>query len=154
MLLVWLSRTVLVLFCVLSLVLLCSVGILFVGKYKRYLPKVVIICVVLFAALVVAYLLIYWDLMLGMNERSGDGLFLDIHPFDSMLVFSLNWHVPGMLVLIAAVLILTRKTKKSVPFWICLAAAAALICGFFVLAYHVYFNFFGQDLLSIDVWWL
>lgn len=150
----WLSITVLVLFCVLSLVLLCSVGILFVGKYRRYLPKAVMICVVLFAVLVVAYLLIYWSLMLWMNDPSRDGLFLDVHPFDTVLVFSLNWHVPGMLVLIAAALILTRKTKKSVAFWICLAGAAALICGFFVLAYHVYFNFFGQDSLSIDVWWL
>jgi len=150
----WFWRTVLVLFCILSLVLLCSLGMLFVGKYRGYLPKAVMICVVLFAVLVVADLLIYWDLMLAMNDPSRDGLFLDIHPFDFMLVFSLNWHVPGMLVLIAAVLILTRKTKKSVPFWICLAAAAALICGFLVLAYHVYFNFFGQDSLSIDVWWL
>lgn len=154
MLLVWLERLVLVLFCLPSLALLCSLGILFVGKYRRYLPKVVIICVVLFATLVVVYLFGCWALMFGMNDPSRDGLFLDVHPFDTMVLFSLNWHVPGMLVLIAAVLILTRKTKKSVAFWICLAAAAALICGLFVLAYHVYFNILGEDSLSIDVWWL
>ncbi len=114
----------------------------------------VIICVLLFAGLVVADLLIYWDLMVVMNTPSEDSFFLDMDPLPDYLLFSLNWHIPGILVLIAAELILTRKTKKSIAFWICLTSAVVLICGVFVLAYHVFFNILAQDWRSINVWWL
>ncbi len=139
-------RVAFVLFLALSAVLLGSVAILFTKNYKGYLPKVVMISVALFAALVFADLLIYWNLSTGDHW--------DMDPLPDLLLVSLNWHVPGMVLLIAAVLILTRKTKKSVLFWICLAGAVVLICGFFVLAYHVFFNILAQDLPSIDVWWL
>lgn len=142
----FLCRTALVLLFALLAVLLVSVAALFVKKYRRYLPKVFMIYFGLFAALVFVDLVIYWDISAGGHW--------DMDPLPDLLLDSLNLHVPGMVLLIAAVLILTRKTKKSVPFWICLACAVVLICGFFVLAYHVFFNNLAQDLSSIDVWWI
>lgn len=152
--LVFIFWTALVLIGVLSLVLLCSLLTLFIKTYRKYLTKAVMLSVGLFAALLVTDLLIYWDMVVTMNRPPEDGIFIDIIPFDSILTHSLNWHIPGMVVLIAGTLILTRRIKKSVFFWIGLGVAMVLICGFLVLAYDVLSNWLPREYLHLSVWWL
>ncbi|UCC23174.1 MAG: hypothetical protein JSW23_03725 [Planctomycetota bacterium] len=143
--------TAFVLIFVLLLVLLCSLAALFVKKYRRYLPKAVMICFVLFALLVAADFLMYRDFAAALNDPSA--FVLDIHPLDVLLMISLNWHIPGIIILIAGTLILTRKTKKSVLFWICIGGAALLMCGLFVMTYDVICDWCGQEFHSL-FWWI
>jgi len=147
-----LDRTAITLMYILSLVLLCSLLTLFVKAYRKYLTKAVMLAVGLFAALVVMDLLISWDIVVTLN-RPEKGILIDIRPFDFILVHSLNWHLLGMVVLITGTLILTRKTKKSFAFWIFLAAAAVLMCGFCIMAYYALKDY-PEEYLHSTIWWL
>ena len=151
--LLFLFIMVIVLMVGLSIAMLSFLIGMLINKYRKYLQTIVLIAVMLFAVLLIIDFFIYRSFISAIREPSGEGMLLDVHPFPSLMTFSLNWNVPFMIFMIFITLILTRNTKKNGCFWVALAISVLSVCGFFVLSHQVYSNFIGED-LHTAIWWL
>jgi hypothetical protein len=119
-------------------------------KYRRHLQKLVMVCSVLFAGLLVTDSLIYWGFRSVENEG---GLVLDCHPFIDMVLFTLNRQAPCMFFVVIGTLMFMGNMEKKVPLLISLAVAGASICGFLLLAHYVCSDCAGEGLRAA-AWWL
>ena len=145
--------TAIVLMVGLSVAMLIFLLGVFVNKYRRYLLKIILIAVLLFAALLLIDFSIYRSFMSAVDKPSDDMIILDSHPFPSLIIFSLNYLIPGMCILIFIELIFIKSIKKNFYFWVVAAITTLLIGGFFALGQVVNSNFIGGDLRTA-IWWL
>ena len=151
--LLFLFITTIVLMVGLSVAMLTFLSVMLINKYRRYLQTIELIAVMLFAVLLLIDVCIYRSLISAVSRPSGDVMVLDGHPFPSLIMFSLNWHVPFMILMIFVTLIWIRNIKKNVYFWVTSAIAALLVCAFYILSQQVYSNFIGEE-LHTAIWWL
>ncbi|MHC4863555.1 MAG: hypothetical protein ACYTEX_05710 [Planctomycetota bacterium] len=141
-----------VLILALSAALLAIPPALLMNKYRSYLAKLVMICAALFAGLLLADSLIYWSFMSA--ERQG-AMVLDWTPFPSLVMFTLNWQVPCLIVVMVATLmfLLTRGKRAHLHLWITLAVMGIATCAFLVLAHKIW-SYCMLEGLRTMAWWL
>jgi hypothetical protein len=141
-----------VLILALSATLLVIPPALLMKKCWSYVPRLVMICVALFAGLLATDSLIYWPFISAVNQGK---FVLDAEPFPDLVLFTLNWQVPYLIVVmvVTLILLLTKNRKAHFHLWITLAVAAVSICGFLLLA-HRFCSLCMPEGLRTMAWWL
>lgn len=137
----------------LSAALLLSTAAILIKKYRSGLGKLVLLCGLLFISLLVVDSVIQLSIVRFENDPHPDAFVIDYHPFPSLVMFSVNWQLPGMLVVVLCALIMIKNIGRTIYFWVGLALAGVSICGFILLAHHVC-SFHMGSTLHEATWWL